>query len=130
MSLKSSLPPKLDIDEIIAAGELAIAQESAAIAIADDHNSFALTLHAALTRHQGNLLWSPLSVRTALAMTYAGARGETANEFQAVLRASKSGERFHEDWSATIGRLASTSDTTYELAVANSLWTQADAPIL
>src|SRR6266404_4470924 len=47
-------------------GELSLAQETPAITIADDHNAFALTLLAALTRHRGNLFYSPLSVRAAL----------------------------------------------------------------
>lgn len=108
---------------------LSIAQEAAAITIADDHNAFALALHAALTGHPGNLFYSPLSVRTALAMTCVGARGETAKELRAAMRASSPDERFHRDWAATLRRLDPPNGAAYELAVTNSLWSQAGAPL-
>ena len=40
-------------------------------------NAFGLRLYAKLRVEKGNLFFSPYSVSTALAMTYAGARGET-----------------------------------------------------
>lgn len=44
---------------------------------AEDHNDFALALYGQLLQRPGNLFFSPFSIRTALGMTYAGARGET-----------------------------------------------------
>jgi serpin B len=54
--------------------------------IVEGNNDFALGLYAHL-RHGGrpNLATSPFSLSTALAMVYAGARGETAKEMAAVL---------------------------------------------
>jgi len=46
-------------------------------AIVEGNNKFALELYAKLRAREGNLFFSPYSISTALAMTYAGARGET-----------------------------------------------------
>src|SRR5688572_32385949 len=47
--------------------------------------SFAVRLFARLAATPGNLFFSPASARMALTMTYAGARGETANEMAKAL---------------------------------------------
>ena len=44
----------------------------------EDSNEFALAMYVQLRQRPGNLFFSPLSIRTALAMTQAGAIGETA----------------------------------------------------
>jgi serpin B len=51
----------------------------AAFAVVDGGNAFATDLYAKLAAQtQGNLFFSPGSIETALAMTYAGAAGNTA----------------------------------------------------
>ena len=45
--------------------------------VVEGNNAFALELYAKLSGEEGNLFLSPYSISTALAMTYAGARGET-----------------------------------------------------
>jgi serpin B len=52
----------------------------------DGLNAFAGDLYRQLAQKRGNLVISPLSVSTALAMTLAGARGQTATEMTTVLR--------------------------------------------
>jgi serpin B len=49
-------------------------------------NGFAFDLYGKLRAAPGNLVVSPASVTTALAMAWGGARGQTAEEMQAVLR--------------------------------------------
>jgi serpin B len=49
-------------------------------------NAFAFDLYGKLRAAPGNLVVSPASVTTALAMAWGGARGQTAEEMQAVLR--------------------------------------------
>ena len=54
---------------------------------ADSSNQFGLELYCRLAADQkGNLFFSPYSIETALAMTWAGARGTTAGEMARVLR--------------------------------------------
>jgi len=47
-------------------------------------NAFAVDLYGRLSAQPGNLFFSPESVSTAFAMTYAGARGQTATEMARV----------------------------------------------
>src|SRR5579875_1713983 len=55
-------------------------------AVAEDSNRFALDLYARLRTGQAdNLFFSPASLSAALAMTYAGARGQTAEQMAQVL---------------------------------------------
>jgi serpin B len=50
-----------------------------------DSNDFALALYGQLRQQSGNLFFSPFSIRTAQAMAYAGARGNTAAEMGEAL---------------------------------------------
>ena len=54
-------------------------------ALAKGNNVFALNIYNQLRSAPGNLFFSPVSIRTALAMTYAGARGETASQMKSAL---------------------------------------------
>jgi serpin B len=53
----------------------------------DAVDAFAADLYAVLARDEGNLVFSPYSAAVALAMTRAGAVGETARQMDAVLHA-------------------------------------------
>ncbi|MEO8495252.1 MAG: serpin family protein [Planctomycetota bacterium] len=54
-------------------------------AIVNGGNQFALDLYQQLRSAEGNLFFSPASISTALAMTSAGASGETAAEMAALI---------------------------------------------
>ncbi len=56
--------------------------------LARSDNAFGLDLFAKLRTQKGNLALSPLSLATALTMTWAGARGETAEQMKKVLHQS------------------------------------------
>src|SRR5262249_13951011 len=62
-------------------------------AVAAANNAFALDLYRQM--NDDNLFFSPLSVSTALSMTYAGARGDTAAEMSKALHYPFEGERLH-----------------------------------
>ena len=51
-------------------------------------SEFAIDLYRQLDIEPGNLFYSPLSVRAALAMTSAGAKGKTQEEMHSVLKMS------------------------------------------
>jgi len=95
--------------------------------IARSINAFAADMYAQARGKEGNVFFSPYSISAALAMTYAGARGETADQMAKVLR-------FREDWRSDPGavhdlyallqRSLDGQGKPYELAVANRLWGQ------
>jgi serpin B len=97
--------------------------------LAEDNNDFALALHGRLRQRSGNLVFSPFSIRTALGMTYAGGRGETAVQMREALRCSSSDERLQAGFAEIIQRLTAAGGGKYALAVANSLWGQEGAPL-
>ena len=107
-------------------------------ALAEGGNQFAFDLYGKLVR-DGNLFFSPYSISTALAMTAAGARGNTEREMATVLHfpmedvAGKASFISRERVVASFGSLqeglvASRETRGYELHVANSLWGQHDYP--
>jgi serpin B len=113
------------------AKEVCILDDVAAIekmkSVAKSNNIFAVELYTKLAglarKRDGNLFFSPASISTALAMTYAGARGKTAGEMRNVLRFSLKGEELHPAMSEMARRLDS-EEPGLELSIANSLWGQ------
>ena len=93
---------------------------------------FAMRLHQALADQEGNLVYSPLSISTALAMLYAGAHGQTETQMAAALGYTLPQERLHPamNWLdlALASRAAAVPDEhdghPFELKVVNRIWGQ------
>jgi serpin B len=96
------------------------------------NNKFALELYGKLEDQQGNLFLSPYSISTALAMTSAGARGQTEKQMaEALCFPPMKNEQFHKSFGEIIRQLnASGEKGGYELVVANALWGQKDYKFL
>jgi serpin B len=92
--------------------------------IVQGNNQFALDLYARLQERKGNLFFSPYSISSALAMTYAGAKGQTESQMAAVLHfPTRTG--FHSAFGTIIKDLNTRGEKGhYELTVANALWGQ------
>jgi serpin B len=93
--------------------------------LVDRHTSFALDLYNQVRNEKKNLFFSPHSISTALAMTYAGARGRTAEQIADALHFPSEQEELHD----TFGRLeAQMHDIRgkgdLELRTANAVWAQ------
>jgi serpin B len=100
-------------------------------AVLEGQNAFALDLYARLRGEDGNLFFSPYSISTALAMTYAGAKGDTASEMAKTLHFPTDAEKLHASYAALLGRLnGDGTDRGYQLNVANALWGQKGHPFL
>jgi serpin B len=82
--------------------------------------AFALDLHRQIAANGGNAFHSPLSVTYALAMTWAGARGETADEVGNAIAKGRSQAQFH-PYLNELDRKLSTR-TSIELSMVNSVW--------
>jgi serpin B len=92
--------------------------------IVKGNNEFALDLYSQLRDGQGNLFFSPYSLSTALAMTYAGARGQTAEQMATVLHFPRNADQLHPDFAALIRQLQGGQTDGCELHLANALWGQ------
>lgn len=89
------------------------------------NNEFAFDLYKKLRGREGNLFLSPFSISTALAMTYAGARGGTEARMAKVLHLTLPGEELHSAFAELIRGLdEGKKGRGYELVVANALWGQ------
>ncbi len=99
--------------------------------LVQSNTEFAIDLYQHLKSSGGNLLFSPYSISSALAMTYAGSRAETAAQMAAVLHFDLDQEQLHPAFAvlaATLNKLQAGGGI--ELAVANSLWPHIRYPLL
>jgi serpin B len=96
--------------------------------LAANNRAFAIDLYQQLRSTDGNLIYSPYSITIALAMTYAGARGQTAGQMAEVLHFNLPDEQLHPAFNALDLSLASLGDGSdgLTLEIANSLWAQQD----
>ena len=84
---------------------------------------FALDLFRKIGDRPGNLFLSTYSISTALAMTSAGARGETARQMAATLRFPIGGDALHSAFSKLDRSIVGAQEPRpYQLEVANALW--------
>ena len=90
--------------------------------VAEGEQAFATRLYAQLP-HDGNIFYSPTSIRMALAMTYAGAKGETAKEMEKALALQGSSQTIHDGFAKELGDLAKPNDKQ-TVRVVNQLWGQ------
>ena len=76
----------------------------------------------------GNIFYSPYSVFVALAMTYEGARGLTAEEMADVLNIEQDNESFHQYMNILYKFLNQNSE--YNISTANALWIKEELELL
>src|SRR5262249_37097623 len=96
---------------------------------AEDNNEFALAMYEILRQRPGNVFFSPLGIRAALGMAYAGAKGETAAQMREALRMTPPDEKLHVDFARFIQRLKAEGIGEYEMELASSLWCQDGLPL-
>lgn len=93
--------------------------------IARDNTLFALDLYNQLKMTDANLFFSPFSIFTALAMTWAGARENTAVQMAETLHFTEKPAQFHRAIGDLISQLnAVQKETDVELSIANAIWAQ------
>jgi len=76
-----------------------------------------------------NVFFSPLSISTAFALSYEGARGSTAGQIQSVLHFPVDNNTRRSEYSALIAGLNSAS-SGYTISLANALWAEKTYPFL
>jgi len=105
--------------------------------LAEGNTQFAFDLYQALSDGDGNLFYSPYSISVALAMTYAGARGETEQQMADTMRFLLPQDRLHPAFNALDLELASRGEGAegkdeegFRLNIVNAIWGQEDYTFL
>ena len=105
--------------------------------LVEGNSAFAFALYQALRGKEGNLFYSPFSISLALAMTYAGARGDTAEEMAATLQFMLEQDRLHAAFNWLDAELASRGEGAagkdgegFRLNIVNAIWGQKDYEFL
>jgi serpin B len=105
--------------------------------LVEGNNAFAFELYQALREQEGNLFYSPHSISVALAMTYSGARGETAEQMAATLQFLLEQDRLHPAFNWLDAELASRGEGAegkdgkgFRLNIVNAIWGQKDYEFL
>ena len=93
-------------------------------ALVQGNSAFACDLYQKIRSDNSNLFFSPYSISAALAMTYAGARGETEHQMAETLHFTLPQERLHPAFNALDLALASEGNENFRLDIANALWGQ------
>lgn len=95
------------------------------------NSTFAFDLYQALREQDGNLFYSPYSISLALAMMYAGARGETESQMGDTLRFTLPQADLHPTFNTLDLELASRGggeqggdNEGFRLSITNSVWGQ------
>lgn len=101
--------------------------EAAAKAI----TAFAIDLYGQIRKPDENLVFSPYSVSMALAMAYAGARGQTESQMAKAMYLNVPQPQVNEAFAAVNAQvLAAGHGKDIEIKVANALWAEKSYPFL
>lgn len=113
------------------------------VTVVDGNSEFAFELYRHLSMQAGdgagaqNVFYSPHSISIALAMTYAGARGDTEQQMAETLHFTLPQERLHSAFNALDLELESRGegaegkdDKGFRLNVVNAIWGQVDYKFL
>ena len=123
---------------ILAIGAEAQSDEGNTMTLAEANTRFALDLfHSIYDQDENNLVFSPYSISQALAMTYAGARGETAEQMAETLSFALPQPELHEAFSVLNADLTERGNAEADpnmgevaraLRIANALWGEQSYP--
>ena len=94
--------------------------------LAESNNKFALDIYNQTSLPTENYIFSPLSISSALAMTFGGAAGITEQEMRKVLYFSDDNNLVHQSFANFISDYQKLNSEKVEVQLANSLWIQED----
>jgi serpin B len=132
--------PNVPSDDSVAQSNLArdlhpSVSEVDAATLSAGNDAFAFDLYAKAAEGDGNVFFSPFSISSALAMTYAGARNATETQMAASLHFDLAQNVLHRAFNAVDLALAGRNQLqepytgqAFELTIANALWGQRDFP--
>ena len=105
--------------------------------LTDGNGVFAFNLYKLVSQEEGNLFYSPYSISAALAMTYAGARGDTEKQIADTLQFYLSQKELHPAFNSLDRELTSRGEGAkgkdgegFRLNIVNAIWGQKDYTFL
>ncbi len=101
-----------------------------AASLAESSNQFAIDLFRKIHPGSDNVVFSPYSVSTVMAMCYSGAAGETARQMSEVLYFPPAGQLEPASRDLRQGILSSDTLEGTEISLANAIWAQRDFDFL
>ena len=116
--LKTSFACLCILTSVAIAGEPWNAEDS----IAGSNNAFGISLYKKLAEKEENIFFSPYSIDVAMAMTYAGAEGETAHQIKDVFNWQLPDDKLHAAVGELTEDLISDKKSKFDLNIANSIW--------
>ncbi|MDA3839418.1 MAG: serpin family protein [Candidatus Delongbacteria bacterium] len=93
----------------------------------EGNNEFMIKAYHELSKDKknDNIFFSPFSISSALAMTFAGSDGNTETEMAKALEFSANNDKFHHDFSIVTNKINEIGKKgNVKLSIANSLWLQ------
>jgi serpin B len=95
------------------------------------NTAFALDLYSYIRSDSKNVFFSPYSISTALAMTYAGARGESESQMSKVMHFDPKQSQFHPRYHSLINYISGLNQgDSLTLTTAQAMFAQKDFPFL
>jgi serine protease inhibitor len=97
--------------------------------VVEANNQFTFDLYKQLSKNDdGNIFYSPYSISAALAMTYEGGKGTTADEIESVFHFPET-NTLRPNFAAIYNEI-NEENAEHELKTGNALWIQHDFPLL
>lgn len=98
--------------------------------VVQGNTKFGQELFVELSATEGNFIFSPFSISTALAMTYTGARGNTEKQFCNVLHFDPNQKKFHGEVKKLRDGIMKLNSEEIAVNVANALWGESGMKVL
>jgi serpin B len=104
--------------------------------LVDGNNALALDLYGSLRDQDGNLVFSPYSISAALAMTYAGARGQTESQMASAMHFDLPQAALHPALNeldlalSKTAKAAPAGEQPLQLRIANAVWVERNLSLL
>lgn len=101
--------------------------------LVDGNTQFTFDLYHRLGDEADNIIYSPYSISTALALVYAGARTETERQIADTLHFNLPQDDLHRTFAALSDRVTSIEseyEESFQLTIANAVWAQDGYPVL
>jgi len=120
----------LNIDEEPVPGDNGTLEPLGNLTFRNAINAFTFNFFKELSNdNTENIFISPYSIFTALAMTYEGAEGDTADEMASVLSVEQDNASFHE-YMKNLYELLNEQNEDYNISTANALWIKKNFQLL